>query len=158
MQFDARAAKALQPCSYIVVDGCKGLRLVASASRKTWTYRYKHPDTGQMKQVRLGYWPEMPPVEAATRWSELRAVRDGGGDPQASRKKRATAVPPAPAVYTLVRAGAQRGLTGALWRTLREGFPTAQMMVCGVLGPKSNAHGPNEFLHVPYAKRLTASV
>ena len=32
------------------------------------------------------------------------------------------------------------------------------MMVCGVLGPKSNAHGPNEFLHVPYAKRLTASV
>ena len=32
------------------------------------------------------------------------------------------------------------------------------MMVCGVLGPKSNAHGPNEFLHVPYAKKLTASV
>jgi len=32
------------------------------------------------------------------------------------------------------------------------------MMVCGVLGPKSNAHGPNEFLHVPYAKRLTAAV
>jgi len=27
-----------------------------------------------------------------------------------------------------------------------------------VLGPKSNAHGPNEFLHVPYGKRLTASV
>jgi acetylornithine deacetylase/succinyl-diaminopimelate desuccinylase-like protein len=38
------------------------------------------------------------------------------------------------------------------------GFPSAQMMVCGVLGPKSNAHGPNEFLHVPYAKKLTASV
>jgi acetylornithine deacetylase/succinyl-diaminopimelate desuccinylase-like protein len=41
---------------------------------------------------------------------------------------------------------------------LSEGFPTAQMMVCGVLGPKSNAHGPNEFLHVPYAKKLTAAV
>ena len=41
---------------------------------------------------------------------------------------------------------------------LSEGFPTAQMMVCGVLGPKSNAHGPNEFLHLPYAKRLTAAV
>ena len=38
------------------------------------------------------------------------------------------------------------------------GFPTSQMMVCGVLGPKSNAHGPNEFLHVPYAKKLTAAV
>jgi acetylornithine deacetylase/succinyl-diaminopimelate desuccinylase-like protein len=41
---------------------------------------------------------------------------------------------------------------------LSQGFPRAQMLVCGVLGPKSNAHGPNEFLHVPYAKRLTAAV
>ena len=37
-------------------------------------------------------------------------------------------------------------------------FPLAQMLVTGVLGPKSNAHGPNEFLHVPYAKKLTAAV
>lgn len=37
-------------------------------------------------------------------------------------------------------------------------FPEAQMLVTGVLGPKSNAHGPNEFLHVPYAKKLTAAV
>ncbi|WP_157265414.1 M20/M25/M40 family metallo-hydrolase [Azohydromonas aeria] len=41
---------------------------------------------------------------------------------------------------------------------LQEGFPKAQMMVCGVLGPKSNAHGPNEFLHLDYARRLTAAV
>jgi acetylornithine deacetylase/succinyl-diaminopimelate desuccinylase-like protein len=41
---------------------------------------------------------------------------------------------------------------------LKEGFPHAQFMVCGVLGPKSNAHGPNEFLHVPYGKKLTAAV
>jgi acetylornithine deacetylase/succinyl-diaminopimelate desuccinylase-like protein len=41
---------------------------------------------------------------------------------------------------------------------LQQGFPSAQMMVCGVLGPKSNAHGPNEFLHIDYAKRLTATV
>ena len=41
---------------------------------------------------------------------------------------------------------------------LSQGFPKAQMMVCGVLGPRSNAHGPNEFLHVPYAKKLTAAV
>ncbi|WP_291517577.1 M20 family metallopeptidase [Acidovorax sp.] len=51
-----------------------------------------------------------------------------------------------------------QGGTIPLMNMLSEGFPTAQMMVCGVLGPKSNAHGPNEFLHVPYAKRLTASV
>jgi acetylornithine deacetylase/succinyl-diaminopimelate desuccinylase-like protein len=28
----------------------------------------------------------------------------------------------------------------------------------GVLGPHSNAHGPNEFLHIDYAKKLTACV
>ena len=36
-------------------------------------------------------------------------------------------------------------------------FPEAQMLVTGVLGPKSNAHGPNEFLHVPYAKKVTVA-
>ena len=36
-------------------------------------------------------------------------------------------------------------------------FPRAQMLVTGVLGPKSNAHGPNEFLHIPYAKKVTAA-
>ncbi len=51
-----------------------------------------------------------------------------------------------------------QGGTIPLMNLLSEGFPTAQMMVCGVLGPKSNAHGPNEFLHIPYAKRLTAAV
>ena len=51
-----------------------------------------------------------------------------------------------------------QGGTIPLMNLLSEGFPTAQMMVCGVLGPKSNAHGPNEFLHIPYAKKLTAAV
>jgi len=37
-------------------------------------------------------------------------------------------------------------------------FPAAQFLITGVLGPKSNAHGPNEFLHIPYAKKLTACV
>jgi len=41
---------------------------------------------------------------------------------------------------------------------LGEQFPAAQFVVTGVLGPGSNAHGPNEFLHVPYAKKLTACV
>jgi acetylornithine deacetylase/succinyl-diaminopimelate desuccinylase-like protein len=50
------------------------------------------------------------------------------------------------------------GGTIPLMSMLQSGFPAAQMMVCGVLGPKSNAHGPNEFLHVPYARKLTAAV
>ena len=37
---------------------------------------------------------------------------------------------------------------------LGEKFPAAQILVTGVLGPKSNAHGPNEFIDIPYAKRV----
>ena len=41
---------------------------------------------------------------------------------------------------------------------LGEKFPNAQFMITGVLGPHSNAHGPNEFLHIPMGKKVTASV
>jgi acetylornithine deacetylase/succinyl-diaminopimelate desuccinylase-like protein len=37
-------------------------------------------------------------------------------------------------------------------------FPQAQFLITGVLGPHSNAHGPNEFLHIEYAKKVTACV
>jgi acetylornithine deacetylase/succinyl-diaminopimelate desuccinylase-like protein len=41
---------------------------------------------------------------------------------------------------------------------LGEAFPEAQFMITGVLGPNSNAHGPNEFLHIPFARKLTSCV
>ena len=41
---------------------------------------------------------------------------------------------------------------------LGEKFPEAQFLITGVLGPGSNAHGPNEFLHIPTGVRLTACV
>jgi acetylornithine deacetylase/succinyl-diaminopimelate desuccinylase-like protein len=37
-------------------------------------------------------------------------------------------------------------------------FPKAQFLITGVLGPQANAHGPNEFLHIPTAKRLSCCV
>jgi acetylornithine deacetylase/succinyl-diaminopimelate desuccinylase-like protein len=37
-------------------------------------------------------------------------------------------------------------------------FPDAQFLITGVLGPHSNAHGPNEFLHIPTGKRVTEVV
>ncbi|MDJ0769789.1 MAG: M20/M25/M40 family metallo-hydrolase [Ilumatobacter sp.] len=37
-------------------------------------------------------------------------------------------------------------------------FPDAQFVITGVLGPDANAHGPNEYLHVPTARRLTLAV
>jgi acetylornithine deacetylase/succinyl-diaminopimelate desuccinylase-like protein len=41
---------------------------------------------------------------------------------------------------------------------LGERFPHTQFFITGVLGPHANAHGPNEFLHIEYAKKLTACV
>jgi acetylornithine deacetylase/succinyl-diaminopimelate desuccinylase-like protein len=40
---------------------------------------------------------------------------------------------------------------------LQQTYPSAQFCVMGVLGPNSNAHGPNEFLHLDYCKRLTCA-
>jgi acetylornithine deacetylase/succinyl-diaminopimelate desuccinylase-like protein len=41
---------------------------------------------------------------------------------------------------------------------LGERFPATQFLVTGVLGPHANAHGPNEFLHLEYAEKLTVCV
>ena len=41
---------------------------------------------------------------------------------------------------------------------LGERFPDAQFLITGLLGPNSNAHGPNEFLHIDTGKRVTACV
>jgi acetylornithine deacetylase/succinyl-diaminopimelate desuccinylase-like protein len=59
------------------------------------------------------------------------------------------------------------GLPGALFgggggipflTMLGERFPQTQFVVTGVLGPNSNAHGPNEFLHIPTALKVTAAL
>lgn len=39
---------------------------------------------------------------------------------------------------------------------LGERYPAAQFVITGVLGPESNAHGPNEFLHLPTARKISA--
>jgi len=82
MYFEARAAKLLQPCDHLVIDGCAGLRLVASQTGKTWTYRYKDV-ANRMKQARIGQWPVMPAHAAATAWQALRDQREAGVDPWA---------------------------------------------------------------------------
>lgn len=50
------------------------------------------------------------------------------------------------------------GGTIPLMGLLGESFPEAQFVITGVLGPGSNAHGPNEFLHLDMAEKLTACV
>ena len=50
------------------------------------------------------------------------------------------------------------GGTIPFMKMLGDAYPDVQFMVTGVLGPQSNAHGPNEFLHIATGKRVTASV
>ena len=86
MFFDARAAKQLQPGKHLLVEGCEGLRLVATASRRTWTYRYKGPGD-RMKQVAFGQWPAVPVQAAAAEWQRLRDQRAAGVDPGQQRRQ-----------------------------------------------------------------------
>jgi acetylornithine deacetylase/succinyl-diaminopimelate desuccinylase-like protein len=62
------------------------------------------------------------------------------------------------AVYGKPVAAMGEGGTIPFMAMLGERFPQAQFLITGVLGPKSNAHGPNEFLDIEYAKRLTVCV
>ena len=41
---------------------------------------------------------------------------------------------------------------------LGEKFPASEFLITGVLGPGSNAHGPNEFLDIPTGKKVTCCV
>ncbi len=61
-------------------------------------------------------------------------------------------------VYSKPALAMGEGGTIPFMSMLGEIFPEAQFVITGVLGPYSNAHGPNEFLHIPYAKKLTACV
>jgi acetylornithine deacetylase/succinyl-diaminopimelate desuccinylase-like protein len=62
------------------------------------------------------------------------------------------------AIYSKPSAAMGEGGTIPFMAMLGRQFPDAQFLITGVLGPHSNAHGPNEFLHIDYAKRLTACV
>ncbi|HEY8525396.1 MAG TPA: M20/M25/M40 family metallo-hydrolase [Acidimicrobiales bacterium] len=79
------------------------------------------------------------------------------------------APPEAPWLAEAIEAASQAAF-GAPPRALGEGgtipfmgmlgrqFPAAQFVITGVLGPGSNAHGPNEFLHLPTARKVTTAV
>lgn len=99
MHFDARAAKQLKSGDHLTVDGCPGLRLIASDTHRAWTYRYKSPVDGKMRQIRFGYWPAMPLGGAVAEWQKLKDARDSGGDPAVAKK--ASVVAKRETVYTV---------------------------------------------------------
>jgi integrase len=84
--FDARAAKLLQPGEHLTLQEHPGLRLVATATRRSWIYRYKSPVDGGMRQVKLGEWPAMSYPVAAVEWEARRTTRDSGVDLQLAKR------------------------------------------------------------------------
>lgn len=79
--FDARSAKALAAGDHLTIDEAPGLRLVATETRRTWTYRYKSPVDDRMRQQRLGHWPAMSYAAALAAWETARRLRGEGADP-----------------------------------------------------------------------------
>lgn len=102
MPFDARAAKALKPGEFMAVPDCSGLRLLATKTRKTWTYRYRAPNQS-LKQVALGAFPAMSLDDARRRWDELREARRQGDDPalKVKAQRQAKEVVAPPEIYTV---------------------------------------------------------
>ncbi len=86
MQFDARAAKLLKPKEHFTIDGYPGLRLAATSTLRTWTYRYKSPVDGKMRQVKIGHWPAMSLPAAIVAWENLRNQRESGVDVAAEKR------------------------------------------------------------------------
>lgn len=88
--FDPRAAKALRAGDVLAFKEHPGLRLVVSATRRTWTYRYAHPDSGKQKQTALGLWPGLGFGEAVASWEKARGQLakgvDVGGEKRAEIK------------------------------------------------------------------------
>ena len=103
MVFDSRAAETLQPRAALTLPDFPGLRLLATKSGKTWTYRYRGPDE-RLKQVAIGRWPELTLADAIAKWHELRGLKAQGVDPVARKKAlraAAKATPAPPKSYTV---------------------------------------------------------
>ena len=98
-----------------------------------------------------------PPYQSRVRF-EAEAAADGWNAPPTAPWLLEALDQASRAVFKQPAAWIGEGGTIPFMAMLGERFPEAQFLITGVLGPQSNAHGPNEFLHLPYVKQLTAAV
>jgi acetylornithine deacetylase/succinyl-diaminopimelate desuccinylase-like protein len=149
----------------LAVTGADGLPSLADAGNVL------RPRTAVKVSLRIP-----PTLDAARAAARLQALFET--DPPYGARVRFTAATPsagwnAPPLAPWLAASLARGSTAHFGRPpmfagvggsipfmsmLGARFPDAQFVVTGVLGPGSNAHGPNEFLHVPTGVRVTACV
>jgi acetylornithine deacetylase/succinyl-diaminopimelate desuccinylase-like protein len=98
-----------------------------------------------------------PPYGAAVEWASDPPAQGWNAQPTAPWL--ATALGEASRAWFGPDAVAMgEGATIPFMAMLGARFPNAQFLITGVLGPGANAHGPNEFLHLPTAERLSGCV
>jgi acetylornithine deacetylase/succinyl-diaminopimelate desuccinylase-like protein len=98
-----------------------------------------------------------PPYGARVRFEHAHGAT-GWNAPETAPWLKAAADAASQAAWGRPAAWMGEGGTIPFMGMLGERFPRAQCLITGVLGPRSNAHGPNEFLHIDAGKRLTAAV
>ena len=148
------------------VTGIDGIPALADAGNVL------RPKTAVKLSVRLP-----PTADAALASRRIKAVLEAD-PPYGARVTYATGERPgtgwdAPAMAGWLRESVERastaqfgapamfdGLGGSIpfMSMLGERFPQAQFLVTGVMGPGSNAHGPNEFIDLPTGVKVTACV
>ncbi|KVC65525.1 hypothetical protein WI72_33665 [Burkholderia ubonensis] len=106
----------MQPGAHATIPGFPGLRIVASATRRTWIYRYKSPVDGRMRQIKLGEWPAMAYAAAIAAWETARSSRDSGVDASMVKRREARHAPDAGPQAYCVRDLCRDYLTGHVER------------------------------------------
>ena len=160
---EAVLARTWRPA--LSVTGANGLPPIASAgnvlrpaTRLKLSLRLPPTVDGEAASAELRRLLEADPPHGAQVTFELDHAASGWNAP-ATAPWLAAALDHASRTHYGAAAGALgEGGTIPFMGMLGDVFPRAQFLITGVLGPKSNAHGPNEFLHVDYAARLTACV
>jgi acetylornithine deacetylase/succinyl-diaminopimelate desuccinylase-like protein len=114
-------------------------------------------DAGKAEQVLRRTLEADPPYGAGVRFTSESASSGWNAPPTAAWLESAVSEA-STRHYGKPAAAMGEGGTIPFMAMLGKHFPAAQFLITGVLGPHANAHGPNEFLHVPYAKKLTACV
>lgn len=149
----------------MVVTGMEGLPVLAKAGNVMLPYTAaklsiripptKNPE--EAKKIVLDTLTANPPYNAKVTISGLNAGE--GFNAPAFPEALSTAIKEAGEIYFGQKSlTISEGVSIPFMGFLHEHWPNAQFFVTGVLGPASNAHGPNEFLHIPYVKRLICSM
>jgi acetylornithine deacetylase/succinyl-diaminopimelate desuccinylase-like protein len=149
----------------LAVTGMEGYPLPANGGNVLLPYStaklsLRVPPTGDAEQARAAVKAALeknPPYNAEVTFEAPRGENGWNAPPlapwlEASLNKASNAAFGKPVAY--------QGEGGSIpfMAMLGEKFPGTQFVVTGLLGPHSNAHGPNEFLHIPFAKNLSAAI